>query len=309
MKNVTEVTVSEDLKMELMVIKNTHEFQWNNSSIEIQLNEYLKKFTGLIVTEDNLNDMEADKRTLASLRVKLETFRKNTKKQMELPVKAFEKQVSSLQNILSNVENPLADQLEKYEKKRINELRSEYMKTAKEIAIQFGVRDEYMFEFIIPSQWTMRSATKGKTIKAMTESIEVISQRQALDDTAKKQEQLKQSQIDMFCSNYSNTYSLNTPITAQDCAHETKDCDLMELPNIIETFAKKRAEVENKVIEVIAPVIAQPVQKQEPSPIIPSQFTDKIVTRITMRMSAEQLNRFDEFIKNINIEVIKREVK
>lgn len=309
MKNVTELPISEELKMELMVIKDTHDFQWNNASIELQVQEYADKFADLIVTEDNLKDMESDKRKLASVRVKLEAFRKDTKKKMEIPVKNFEKQVVDLQKILANVENPLADQLDKYEKQRIADLREEYTKEAKEMATHIGLREESMFEFTIPATWTNRGSRRGQVIKSINETLETLLQKQTLSDTAKQQDQLKQSQIDMFCANYSNTYSLNTPITSQDCAHETKDCNLMDLPIIIEKFAKKRAEVENKVIEVVAPVISIPAQQPVSSPIIPASFTDTIVTRITMRMSTEQLSRFDEFIKNINIEVIKREVK
>jgi len=308
MKNVTEQ--QDELKMELTVLENTHNFTWNNEPIKATLESYSEKFAGLVVTADNLKNMEKDQKELGSIRVKLEKFRKETKKDMEKPVKAFEMQVSELQHIIAAVESPLKDQIDKYEQQRINDLRTEYTKEAKEIAVNIGLRDEYMFDFIIPSQWTMRTATRGKAIQAINESLNALLQKQTLEDTAKQQEQIKQIQIDMLCKNYSDTYSLNTPILPQDCAHETKDCNLMDLPSIIENFAKKRAEVENKVIEVVAPVIAAPpVQQPVSNTIIPKQFTDTIVTRITMRMSAEQLRRFDEFIKNINIEVIKREVR
>ena len=307
MKNVTEQ--QDELKMELMVIENTHNFTWNNEPIKATLESYSEKFADLIVTKENLKDMEKDQKELGSIRVKLEKFRKETKKDMEKPVKAFEIQVSELQHIIAAVESPLKDQIDKYEQQRINNLRAEYTKEAKEIALNIGLRDEYMFDFIIPSQWTQRTATRGKTIQSINESLNALLQKQTLEDTAKQQEQIKQIQISMLCKNYSDTYSLNTPITTCDCAHETKTCSLMELPSIIESFAKKRAEVENKVIEVVAPVISVPSQRPISNPIIPASFTDTIVTRITMRMSTEQLSRFDEFIKNINIEVIKREVK
>src|SRR5574344_2789253 len=78
-------------------------------------------YRGLVVTDDNVKDMEKAQKELASMRRKIDKFRKDTKATAEAPIKAFEAEVYEVLKVVSEAENPLKNQLHKYEVDRVNE--------------------------------------------------------------------------------------------------------------------------------------------------------------------------------------------
>ena len=256
---------------ELQVINKAGRIQWNIDIFREGLTGYCKDFKDLVVTEDNLKDMEKSQKVLASVRVKLDKFRKATKADYDKPLKVFEMEVKSLQDIIADAEIPLIDQLKKYESQRVNAERLRLKGIAQEFAMSIGLRDEYFFDFSIIEQWTNRTARDGIVVREMQSQLEQIVQRQDLDDRRKEMDALKQQQIEMLCQTTSDLFGLNTPITARDCAHATKDCTLGDLPQIIKTVAQKRADVEQKMMETVAPVIVpaapEPPKKVNEAPV------------------------------------------
>ena len=155
--------------MDLQVSNQIGRIEWNIDDIRKNVTEYISKFSGLVVTEDNLKDMEKTQKVLATIRRQVDKFRKTTKSEYEKPLKVFEMEIKSIQDIIADAELPLSDQLKKYELERVNAERVRLAEAAKEIAISIGLRDEYFFCFSVPEAWTNRTAKKGAVAKEMQE--------------------------------------------------------------------------------------------------------------------------------------------
>ncbi|MBU2704181.1 hypothetical protein Ga0466249_005335, partial [Sporomusaceae bacterium BoRhaA] len=161
MKN--EVVLSSEIppgsaEMEPKIIKDVHEFTWNFSDIKANLSGYISKYTGLVVTEDNLKDMEAAQKEIAGVRTKIDGFRKTVKKKLEEPYKQFESEIKELQALIEQAEKPLKEQIDKYEEARVVKLESELLTFAENTSNNLGLRPEYVGKFSIQSAWIKRTA-------------------------------------------------------------------------------------------------------------------------------------------------------
>lgn len=294
---------------ELQVINKVGRIEWNIEAFREGLTGYVQQFKDLVVTEDNLKDMERSQKILASVRIKLDKFRKATKAEYEKPLKVFEMEVKTLQDIIADAETPLNDQLKKYELNRVNAERLRLKGVAQEFATSIGLRDEYFFNFSVKNEWVIRTAPKGKTVRAIQENIEQIKQQQDLDDRQKEMDQLKQQQIEMLCQTNSELYGLNTPITAQDCQYETKTCELKDLPNIVKSVAQKRADVEREMMKTIAPAV-EPAKPKTPAKVNEAPIQKVFNVNIQIKNLPEsRLAYLKEQLADIRYEIIENEVR
>jgi hypothetical protein len=244
--------------------------EWDADAAKSAVTAVIAPYRDLVVTEDNLKDMEKAQKELASMRRKIDKFRKDTKATAEVPIKAFEMEVYAVLKVVGEAEEPLQEQLHKYEVARVNVAEKAIREEANRVAADNGVREQYMFEFSIDPAWTNRTARNGATEKAIVDRVLQIKQKQDLADEAAKMEQLKQTQIKMLCSNLSDKYGLNTPIVAENVYVRTQNAALDELPGIIESAAQQRAEVERRMMEAVMPTPAA-----VPTPPPETQSTQK----------------------------------
>ena len=238
---------------ELKVLNNIQgRIEWDSEAAKSYIVSIIAPYRGLVVTDDNVKDMEKTQKELASMRRKIEKFRKDTKKQAEEPIKAFEMEIKDIQKVIADAEEPIAEQLEKYELKRVNNVRSAIMAEAKEVAIHESLRDEYMVDFVIDQSWTNRTAKKAFVSQGILAKITELKRVQDLDDQQKQMEILKNKQIAMLCTNISEKYGLNTPVYPVTIYQQTQTAELEELPGIVENAARVQAEVERNIMQAMA---------------------------------------------------------
>lgn len=238
---------------ELKVLNNIQgRIEWDSEAAKSYIVSIIAPYRGLVVTDDNVNDMEKTQKELASMRRKIDKFRKDTKKQAEEPIKAFEMEIKDIQKVIADAEEPIAEQLEKYELKRVNNVRSAIMAEAKEVAIHESLRDEYMVDFVIDQSWTNRTAKKAFVSQGILAKITELKRVQDLDDQQKQMEILKNKQIAMLCTNISEKYGLNTPVSPVNIYQQTQTAELEELPEIVENAARLQAEVERNIMQAMA---------------------------------------------------------
>lgn len=238
---------------ELKVLNNIQgRIEWDSEAAKSYIVSIVAPYRGLIVTDDNVKDMEKTQKELASMRRKIDKFRKDTKKQAEEPIKAFEMEIKDIQKVIADAEEPIAEQLEKYELKRVNNVRSAIMAEAKEVAIHESLRDEYMVDFVIDQSWTNRTAKKAFVSQGILAKITELKRVQDLDDQQKQMEILKNKQIYLLCENLSEKYGLNTPIDPLLIYPQTQMAELEELPEIVEKAAQSQANVERNIMQAMA---------------------------------------------------------
>ena len=288
----------------------SNEINWDFANRLAALKNELSKYDNLVVTDDNLKDMKSTQRDLASMRIKIDKFRKATKKSYQEPLASFENEVKEFIKVITDHEEPIKEQLEKYEQQRIAKASAEVEKIKKEYAAEIGLREEFLFKFAMDSKWLNVNITKKARYEGITKAIDLLMEQQVLCDEREKMYQMRKEQIEMYCDNFSEKYSLNTPITLNDVASYTKGLELIELKPAIESVAKKRAEIEFKMMEQVNPVEEPPKEepKEEVKPVEVKQndvlFNSTIVCN---KISQAQLNQVLTVLENMNIEFTHKE--
>lgn len=95
--------------------KQEFNFQWNHEEVKEYLISATEKYAGLVVTDENLKDMEKAKREITSIRTAIQKFQIRGKSELRKPVNVFDEQCKELLKVVNAVEAPLKEQLDKYE--------------------------------------------------------------------------------------------------------------------------------------------------------------------------------------------------
>jgi len=241
--------------MELMILANNLEFRWNVAEVKAAVTAAVAKYKGLVVTEENLADMERTQKEIAGLRIKLNTFRIETKKLLAAPANTFDAEVKELTAIIEEAEQPLLDQLTKYEEARVAKRTDELMTFARAYDDEIGLRPEY-FKYEVPAKLTGRSVTDKAAKAEIRAAIDDLLTQQGADDEAKAEERKREDEarilreqrdlmITILCNSHSAFLQLKTPVTNEDILQLiTPETPVLELPNIIEAECKKRKQIE-----------------------------------------------------------------
>lgn len=213
-------------------------------------------YASLVVTDENVKEMEAAKRELASCRTKLEKFRKAVKSRYLEPLSAFESELFQIGVLITDEEENLKGQLQKYEDARIEKCREEARKHLEQIAKDRGLREEYWGKLAVPQQALARGSwtTKGRINQAGMQRLDaVVSEAlayQQKDDELTRREEMNRQQVGILCSALSEKYSLTTELKPEEFNTLVMTCTPQELAERMEATARERAEVELKAREM-----------------------------------------------------------
>lgn len=280
--------------MDLQVLNNVAgRIEWDADAAKSAITAVIAPYRDLAVTDDNVKDMEKAQKELASMRRKIDKFRKDTKKQAEAPIKAFEMEVYNVLDIIAEAENPLSDQLKKYETQRISDAGKKVNAIAKKIAEEIGLREEFFVQFATDGSWLNRTAKKADVVKGVTAELQRLMQLQNLKDEHDRLIEVNRNQVKLLCETMSEKYSLNTAITIDDCPVNICEAAPEELQDIVRDIAQKRAEVEQRMMEAAAamntPTEPEPV-KEEPAPAEEPKNMLHTVTLRLVNVTDERLN-------------------
>lgn len=106
--------------MELQIYSPTQdgfvkEITWNHEEIKKEIAEKISYYTGLVYTEEQIQDAKADRAKLRKFIDALETKRKEIKKQCLAPYEAFEKQMKEIIEMVNKPILMIDGQVKKYE--------------------------------------------------------------------------------------------------------------------------------------------------------------------------------------------------
>ena len=270
--------VSDPASMELVVLENTSVFKWNFKEIKTRLVNGIQKYSGLVVTEENLPDMEKTQREIASLRTRVNKFRLDTKRLLETPAAKFSSEVNELIQIIAQAEAPLKEQLQKYEDQRVAAREIELNQFAWKTAVAMGVRDQNFQGWQVSSKLTQRGTSDRMAREEIVKFMEDLLHNQQIDDTAKaeavsqaeekkrrKDEFLKM--VDIMCRNLSAHAGLKTPVVLADIQHLlTPDCGAEMVNEVISQAVRRQKGIEETAAAPAVASIAIPT----PPPVMPA---------------------------------------
>lgn len=140
----------------------------NYEDLKAELKKGLETYKGLVVTEDTLAGAKAAQKELAGLRVKIDTYRKDKKKELEKPIKDFEAQCKELVTLVEEVEQPIKDGIKIYDDQKRYEKREIALQLAASVAAETGLNEKYAARLDVLDKYMNLTATH----KAVREDLE-----------------------------------------------------------------------------------------------------------------------------------------
>lgn len=255
---------------ELQVVKNIQEFAWNFAEVKAAIAGNVAKFHNLVVTEDNLKDMEGAQKEIASVRIQIDKFRKAVKKEMEVPYKKFELEIKELQQLVEEAEGPLKRQIAQYEVDRVQKREGELQQFILNTSANLGLRAEYC-DIPVQSKWTNRTAKDGAVKQEIVGIIETLLDRQRRDDEAAELARQRAEMIEQLCASNSESLGLQTPVRPAEVNHLLGSVSLTEIPAVIAKVCSDRYEMEQRAAD--AARAAAEVQAQKQASALPAEPT------------------------------------
>ncbi|MBU3126773.1 DUF1351 domain-containing protein [Clostridium tagluense] len=104
----------EEIKLEKQLPVITMNFE----EVKASLIAGAEKYKNILVTEEGLKDCKSMQKELSSIRIKLDTYRKDVKREMSKPIDIFEDQCKKLIELIVTVENPIKKGISVFDQKK-----------------------------------------------------------------------------------------------------------------------------------------------------------------------------------------------
>lgn len=172
------------------------EVSFNEEEISKQLDEYLKKYKGLVfVDEDELKDAKSIRAEMNKVKKLLDDERKKVKKELSAPISAFEDKIKKLVQKVDEVNSDIDIQVKKFEEELKEKKKKEIEEMFSEVDMKKYDIQEYEITFpdIFEQQWLNQSVSLHKVGNEMTNKLKdiqkdimIIKQKDDGDDWIEK---------------------------------------------------------------------------------------------------------------------------
>lgn len=263
----------------------------NFDEMKTALTETLKKYNGIVVTEGTLSGCKSTQKELAGVRIKIDSYRKDKKKELSKPIITFENQCKELIALIEQAEQPIKDGIKVFD----DEKREEKRKTAEElikiVIEEQGLNEKYGQRLDISEKYCNLTA-KENDVKN-----DLIARAMTLRIEQEREEEL----IDIIKDSIeSENQRINTKLDFKDFVRlieggmATKDI-LQEVKARAESI--HRAENPEPIEEVAPEPTPEPTPKPTPKPV------EEPIYCATYRItgSLEELRGISQYLKDEGI--------
>ncbi|MDU4787640.1 MAG: DUF1351 domain-containing protein [Clostridium sp.] len=262
---------------EIQINKQLPVINMNFEEVKASLVENMEKYKGIIVTEESLKDCKATQKDLAGLRNKLDTYRKDVKREMEKPIKAFESDCKELIGLIAEVEAPIKAGITEFDNKRREEKRKFADIKIFETCQALGLEKKYADQLTVLDKYLSLSASQ-KSIKEDIESrAEILKQQQNMD---KVRAEMVKANIESTLETVNLT--LKTPLEYKDFERyialgwdgprivreiNERAAQIRQAEKAAEEMATKKIEEEKQKEEVQIPMDLKPKAPEVPKEV------------------------------------------
>lgn len=274
------------LKEQLPVIQINFE-EMKNALLEI-----LAYYEGIIVAEDNLGECKEAQKELAGVRVKIDNYRKDKKKELSKPIIEFENQCKELIKLVENVEKPIKDGIKIFDNKRREEKKLIAERIIKEISAEYELNEKYAARLTIDERYCNLS------IKEIEVRNDVEARAMALKVEQNSEEELIEIIKDVIDS---ENERINRKIKFDDFQrYIDRGMSAKEVIAEIRLAANRIYEAENPKQELVIEPIIEPTIQPAINEIEPIEQIYYASYKITG--THRQLLAVSKFLKNNKIE-------
>ena len=268
MNELAETTIS--VEMGTPEIKIT-----NKEKLDALVDAVVKKYSGIVVTEDTLKECKKTLTELRKLSKELNAKRLEKQRQYETPVKEFKAQIDAYINQINDVISDIKQGTDEFEEKRKAEKQEAIQNLIAEMAGNYGVDPETIE---IDKKWL----NKSTTMKKITEEIaNKMKEKQRLDDDWKIIKKYAQDK-GMLADHYQTYIGVFSAF---------------EIEKMIDEDADKKAEQDRNQAEELMFTKAVDEETGEIKQAI-QQVT------FTIKGTEEQLNQVAAYLKNSGVEIV-----
>ncbi len=136
----------------------TFNFEEMKEALKARLSEY----SGLVVTDGNLSICKAQQKELAGMRIKIDNYRKDTKKEMSKPIAEFEDKCKQLIKLIEDAEKPLKEGIQVFDDKKRDEKRKVAEQIIKVVVTEKGLTEKYAQQLTVLDKYTLLGAKAGE---------------------------------------------------------------------------------------------------------------------------------------------------
>lgn len=286
--------------IEPQVIDSNLTLTWNNAELAKYLEEKLKKYNGLVVTEDNLKEMKSVLKEIVSIRTKLTRFGADKKRELKIPYNTFTAELEQVLAVVSRVENPIANQINEFEQQEMLKRKETVLNMVEDKAQSLGVREEYKNRVIPnPKWWENKTAKMSDVALAIDEMVKNVLEQQQNDDDLKRMQAEKVEMIKMKIDLFNQNYALDTPIQYEEIKHRVDNIPFGELDNVLSNEFEKRLEIEMKAKE---PQQTEPIFTEQPQVTEEIKEEVKTVTYVVKNINSRQRKAITDTLIRLGVE-------
>lgn len=234
----------------------------NFDDVKASLLETTERYKNIIVTEEGLKDCKTTQKELAGVRNKLDTYRKDVKKEMEKPIKEFEGQCKELIQLIADAEQPIKEGINVFDNMKREQKRCKAQEIIANTIINMGLDKKYADQLTVLDKYLNLSGTQKSVVDDIEQRANMLKQQQNMEIA--KLEILKAT-IETTIENVNKT--IKTPLKAEDfnrfieTGWDTKRIirEINDRAELVREAEKPKAEVIEEVKLAEREVVQMPV--------------------------------------------------
>lgn len=300
---------------EIQINKQLPVITMNFEEVKASLIENMERYKGIIVTEESLKDCKATQKDLAGLRNKLDTYRKDVKKEMEKPIKAFESDCKELIGLIAEVEAPIKFGILEFDNKRKEEKRKFADIKIFETCQALGLEKKYADQLTVLDKYLNLSASAKSVLEDIEQRAEALKQQQNMD---KVKDEMIKANIESALETVNLT--LKTPLEYKNFEKylalgwdgprivreiNERAAQIRQAEKAAEEMATKKIEEEKQKEEVQVPMDLKPKAPEVPKEV--KEDEPRFYVELYVEHNLEEMKILSKYLKDKGYKYIVRE--
>lgn len=238
---------------------------FNFEEIKEKLNSELEIYKNMIFTEDSKAEAKKTIASLRKLKKSVNDKKLEVKKSFMIPYTNFEAQVKELDNLIDEPINFINNQVEEFERRRVEEKKSLISEIYTEIMAEHVEASGYLpLQRIYDSKWENATTTKKAITEAIAERVDHVEKDLGIIRSMGSEFE------DKGIEKYKATLELSDAIEVMNQYQKQKE----EILRRQEEEAKRKAEEEARKASEVSSAIDTPMQE---SPVSQTEPEEKII--------------------------------
>ena len=238
---------------------------FNFEEIKEKLNSELEIYKNMIFTEDSKTEAKKTIASLRKLKKSVNDKKLEVKKSFMIPYTNFEAQVKELDNLIDEPINFINNQVEEFERRRVEEKKSLISEIYTEIMADHGEASGYLpLQRIYDSKWENATTTKKAITEAIAERVDHVEKDLGIIRSMGSEFE------DKGIEKYKATLELSDAIEVMNQYQKQKE----EILRRQEEEAKRKAEEEARKESEVSSATDTPMQE---APVTQTALEEKII--------------------------------